>query len=460
LFEKLENRQMMAVSPVVAGTKISVGNLASGGFATGQSLIVVPFSGNVAIADKSKIQLRGYAINPLSGGQKKVVINVVSASVSADKKSLQITTDRMMRKGGAINILSGALKDAKGDLLADQLLKSPKGQNKERFTLALRGFKPTDYSKFTPDLYAQSATPTDAGNAVDEATVQTALGAFLQKKVDKKFITATQRTAALARFTNATVKSIVPDANMRAAILSLTGTLAEPAVASYLDGKNVSGKPYTIIDFQDPPDPSAVVAQSIVSSTGRIRTLVKPAFRGEAFQVISAFLAHEALHQDGTISLQEETIATTMETMVYAQQALADSTFLSNKTTLVNTENDRLYAFIESGKAIFPYVGLQNAPIKNPAGGIFLGAKAQTGGVYTSYINYVNRQYQARGSQSKPSTPGNQLLKDYYTAIKGTAAPATLSFNDSLITDIDQFQQIVGTKQAIALAGALKLTLA
>jgi hypothetical protein len=460
-FEQLENRQMMAVSPVVAGTKLGGANLSAGGVSTNQSLITIPFSGNVTLVDKSKIQIRGYAINPVSGGQKKMVIRVIKAQVLAsDHRFLQITTDRLMRKGGTVTLQSGALKDDKGNLLAEQARKAIKGQNKERFTLACRGFKPTDFAKFSTDTFASSPAPTAASSAPAEATVTAALGAFLQRKVDKTFITATQRTAALARYNNATTKSIIPDANLRAALVSLTGTLAEGAIASYLDGKNLSGKAYTIIDFQDPPDPTALVAQSIVATNGRIRTLVKPSFRGEAFQVLSAYLAHEALHQDTVGKLQEETIANVCETLTYAQQALTDSTFLSNGTTLVVGENEKLYALLESGRAIFPYVGLLNGPIHSSAGGIFVGGKTPaSGGAYTSYIDFIERSYKARGA-TNGDTATNALMSSYYTNITGKKVVTTLKFNDALIADIDSFQQIISTKQAISLAGSLKLTLA
>jgi hypothetical protein len=286
------------------------------------------------------------------------------------------------------------------------------------------------------------------------------LSAFLQRKVDKKFITAAQRTSALARYNSATTKSIIPDANLRAALVSLTGTLAEGAIAAYLDGKNLSGKAYTIIDFQDPPDPTALVAQSIVAANGRIRTLVKPTFRGEAFQVLSAYLAHEALHQDTVGKLQEETIANVCETLTYAQQVLTDSSFISNGTNLVVGENEKLYALLESGRAIFPYVGLLNGPIRSTSGGIFVGGKTPTsGGAYTSYIDFIERSYKARGA-TDGDTASNALMATYYKAITGKTAPATLKFNDALIADIDSFQQIISTKQAISLAGSLKLTLA
>ena len=52
--EALEARQLMAVSPVFAGTKIKGVNLSSNGLSTNQTLITVPF----AIGVPSSVALR------------------------------------------------------------------------------------------------------------------------------------------------------------------------------------------------------------------------------------------------------------------------------------------------------------------------------------------------------------------------------------------------------------------
>src|SRR3954470_12240762 len=102
MFESLEGRKYMAVSPIIVGTKVKTKNLfGPDNVSLNQSLLTVPFTGVVSIADASKIQVRGYAINPLTGAQKKLVVNVVKAEVlAADHSYVQITTDRLMRKGG------------------------------------------------------------------------------------------------------------------------------------------------------------------------------------------------------------------------------------------------------------------------------------------------------------------------------------------------------------------------
>ncbi len=463
--ETLEKRELLAASPVFAGTKIKGINLSANNISTNQTLITIPFTGNITLTDVTKLRLFGYADNPLSPhlGQVKKTVNIISASVlSTDHSFLQITTDRLMRKGGTIIINSGALTDDNNLLIATQTLKTVKGQNKERFTLACREFVSTNHNFFTPAIYSDAATPTTANTAIPEATVTAELQAFLDKKVAAGTITQAAEDNAMTRYNSASVKGIVPDANLRAAIFSLTGTFAENAIGVYLDGDNLTGKPYTIVAFQNPDDPTVPVTQtSIRASDGRLRTVFKPTFQGEPFEALSAWVAHEATHQDSTVGLQEEEAATVVETLVYGQQAMTDPTFLSAGTALVNLENEKLAAFVQSGRTIFPYPGLIQAPALRADQGVFPGqvAPSDGDGVYTSWQNFISRGYIARGSVSQ-ATDFNPTWDIYYQNITGKTAPAGEKFNDALITDIDSFQQVLGTHDTIVLAGELGLGLA
>src|SRR4051812_18370333 len=78
-FESLENRQMLAVSPVVAGSKIKGVNLSLNNISTNSTLITIPFTGDITLVDVSKIRIFAYATNPMSStlGQVKKTINVV-----------------------------------------------------------------------------------------------------------------------------------------------------------------------------------------------------------------------------------------------------------------------------------------------------------------------------------------------------------------------------------------------
>src|SRR5439155_21699656 len=155
------------------------------------------------------------------------------------------------------------------------------------------------------DVFASSPDPAAKSNVIDETTATNALKAFLDKKVALGVITQAKEDATMTRYSSAAAKGTIADHNLRAALFSLVGTFAEGAIASWLDGTNITGKPYAVVAFQDPGDATVEVAKTTPRpSDGRLRTVFKPNFQGEPFQALSAWVAHEALHQDTTFTLQ------------------------------------------------------------------------------------------------------------------------------------------------------------
>ena len=464
--ERLEPRWLMADSSVVAGTKIKGINLSENNISTNQTLITIPFTGNINLADTSKIRLFGYALNPLSNNlaQIKKTVVVTKAEVlnldadgdgDLDRSLLQLTTDRLMRKGGQIWFYPGAYTDDNGDTNVEQRRFTVKGQNKERFTLASRAFIPTNFNRFTNEIFNESADPAPGSTDIPEATVTANLDAFLQKKVTAGVITQAQKDAAMTTYNSDAAKAKIPPANLRAALLSLTGTFASSAIDNFLSTN------YTIVTFLDPGDSSVEVARTTARpEDGKLRTIFRPEYDGEPFQVLSAWLAHEALHQDNDFKLQEEIAAVTFGTLVNAQQAQTDSAYLRAGTKLVNLENEKLLALVNSGRTIFPYVGVNQAPMLNANLGVFPGQKAASdgGGVYTSFNDFMRRRYIARGSVSG-NTAGNAVLNAYYQAVTGKTPAANMQFSDAIITDIDAFQSPVFPRAAINVARELKLAL-
>jgi hypothetical protein len=466
MIEPLEKREMLADSSIIAGAKVNSRNFVDDNVS--RTIVTVPFTGNLASIDKSKMRMFGYALNTLSTSltaQRKVTVHIIDAKVLsvdvtgdgvADRQLLEITTDRLMRKGGQIWFYPGAYTDDQGNTNVEHRTFTRKGLSKERFTMASRAFHPTNPNRFTSDIFAASASPSGLSIDVPEATVTATLDGFLQKKVAANTITQAQKDQAMALYNSDAAKARVGNANLRAAIVSLTGTFAEAAVANFF------GPNYLVVAFLDPGDPSVEVAKTTARETdGRLRTIFRPEYDGEPFQVLSAWVAHEALHQDNDFKLQEEVIANTIGTMVNMQQAQADPGYLRVGSKLVNKENEKILAWINSGRAIFPFPGVKTAPMLKKAQGVFIGGKpaADGGGVYTSYEDYLRRLYIARGSVSG-NTAGNAVLNDYYVKLTGKSLPSNLQFSDQIMTDIDQFNNYVGPREAVRVANALKLGLA
>jgi hypothetical protein len=461
-FEQLEKRQML--SAVVNSAKIKNRYVSENGVMTNHSVLTIPLTEKVNIADASKIQVRGFAYDPLDPTlvrQKKIVINVVEAKVldlGQDYGLIELTLDRMMRMGGSIFFYAGSLThQSDGSAVPEQLdPKSPKGLTKDRFTLACRAFLPNDVNLFSNTIFTGASAATVADQAVPEGTVTADLDAFLQKKVDKGIITIQDKVNALATYNDATNRLRIPDHNLRAALVSLTGTAAANAINVYLGTANVTGKPYTIIDFADTSE-AAIIAQTRVTSANRLETIIKPTFQGEHFAALSAILAHEAMHQDNTFTIQEETVANIVQDVTWNEQINADTSIVNEGTSLVKFLNTQQLALLNSGRSIFPVTGVLQAPILNTSRGVFPFGKTIPGGNYTSYNDYIQRQYVARGGISGTS-PGNPTLEEYVTHFPGVS-PAG-DFSDALIAKLDgALYQTIPNLNAIAAAGALKLSI-
>jgi hypothetical protein len=456
LFESLERREFLSANPIAA--KIKVKNLFDGnGVSINQSLVTVPFDQKIKILDASKIQVRGYALNPITGHQKKLVIHTSSIVLGGDSQSIVINTDRLMRKnGGKILINAGALAALDNSPVAEQSVSSPQGQNKERFTLASRSFQLENIDYFAPSLFSGASASIDESTPLIESDVTTALTAFLDKKVAMSIITQAQEDAALARYNDNATKALIPDANLRAALVSLTGTVAEQAIAAYLDGANATNKIAAGITFDDNIAGTADVAQTLITHTNRLSTMFRTKFSGEPFQALSARIAHEILRQDGPMhdGLQEDIAVNAVSTLVWAQQLLVDRGPAAVRSDLVRANNDRLLAMLQSGKALFPRVGIFNGAILNASDGVFPGADSQSGGVFTSFENYLRRTYQNIGI-SNVDTAGNVSWTAFYQAITGKTSTPT--FDTNALNDLDNSQQIITDKNAITLAGILRL---
>jgi hypothetical protein len=460
--ECLETRQMLSAVPLEA--KIKVAMLTdTNGDALNSSRVTVRFSENITLADASLFRLFGYSINPTSKtgtAQQKTTITMLNVRAGDDGNKIVFETDRRVRKGARIFFYNGAIKNASDSTnIGEQTARLPKGLNKERFTLASRTFEPTQLSYFNKSIFSSAPNVKTTPTQPSGSSVRSALVSFLDKKITLGIIDETDKTSALSRFDDSATASLVPSANLRAAIVSLMGTVGEPAIASLLDGQNQTGKNYTVIDFSATEvSGSAQVAESILNpQTGRLRTLYKSSFQGESFINLSANIAHEALHQDGVEidGQNEELFANVVETLVYAQQLLVDSTPAKAGTQLATSQNLLLLSMLNSGLALYPRVGLYDAPLLGGQN-VFNGGKAIAGGDYTSFENYVRRSYAARNFADN-ETPANNLALAMQNQICARTDTNNFNFRPSRLEFFDNSQQVITDKAAVQLAAILKL---
>ena len=170
---------------------------------------------------------------------------------------------------------------------------------------------------------------------------------------------------------------------------------------------------------------------------------------------MAGILAHEALHQDNSTGLQEELIATTFESLIWAEQIDINEAPASSGSALVADQNTKLLALLNSGQVSFPNLGTKDAPLVNNLG-VFYGASAQSGGAYTSFDNFQRRAYIARGAVSQ-ETAGNPTLDVYLGAFDVESNGA---FSEEIIDILDErVATVLDHEQGLRVAGDLGLRL-
>jgi hypothetical protein len=451
--ELLEDRKLMAASPAqIIGIKIAKRQDVDA-TALNSNRITIAFqypdksAAALRVVDASKFRTFGYSndlVNPAL--QRKVGVGLTVQNGVDGTGVLTITTDRLIRKGSRLQILPGALTDSKGRTIvfdastAASTITFTVGQNKPRYTLANRNFRPTDLSYFSPDIFSSAPTPTTASVVPSASSVRTSLVAFMNAKVTQGKLTVAKRDAAIALFDDAGYSSLIPNPALRAGLASLYGTVAEPAIGSYIGRANVTGKAYTFIRFDSSISAGAPIGETKVSENGRLLLTIRPTFAGEDFRALSAVLAHEAIHQDTAAasgaqgvppnSQDEEIVTNAIQSTVYIQQALVDSSFVGNGTKLVNQINDQVLALINSGDKLFPYGGIQQAPALNSNANVFPGAKTDPGNfnnntTVKSFADFIRREYVFRGFSSG-GTASNPTATAILQNIVGTNTNLTV----------------------------------
>jgi hypothetical protein len=138
-----------------------------------------------------------------------------------------------------------------------------------------------------------------------------------------------ERAAEL--FADATVVRRIPEPALRAAVVALVGTVAEPAVEWLTGGR------FERVEFGEVE--GEAVAQSLTGESGLQKIVVAERLRFEEPGLLSVVLAHEAMHVDAEASDLEELVATAAQALVHMQQLLADPQLAVLRTELAQSVN-------------------------------------------------------------------------------------------------------------------------
>jgi hypothetical protein len=220
---------------------------------------------------------------------------------------------------------------------------------------------------------------------------------------------------AARRFEDPALVERIPDPGLRAALVSLLGTVASPAV-DWL----ASGPRFTRVEFG--PVGDGAIARS-VAETGGQRIVVDSRFRNERPALLSIVLAHEAFHSDGRASDLEELVAVAVQALVHMQQLLADPAIADERTELAQSTNAWVVIRLNThrtGSSDLRLVLPDDAPSVLPGG-------------------LERPHFAAFFDPLADPTPGNRYLQAVAAAVADTGSdpPAALDFDIRAIAFLD-----------------------
>jgi hypothetical protein len=290
---------------------------------------------------------------------------------------------------------------------------------------------PTDPSLFSPTFYpdVEELEPA-SGTAWTETR---ALGRALELVTARNPDDASE---ARRLFADAEVVRVAPDPVVRAALVSLLGTIAEPAV----DWVAFEG-PFSQIELGDPG--GGATARSLADPDGTQRIVIDGRFRFEDPGLLSAVLAHEALHADGEVSDLEELVALSFQALVHLEQLLADAAIGAERTLLAQRMDPWVLARLNTrapGSADLRLV------LNDGSQSIFPGG--------------IDRPYfAALFDPGAAPTPGNALLARLAAAVAepGARAPGAPDFSLETIEFLDGNQGALDADELARAAEALDL---
>ena len=171
-----------------------------------------------------------------------------------------------------------------------------------------------------------------------------------------------------------TYKKVTKDEKLMEALELMKGGLSDFSRRAIL-GNNLSGEPMTV-DFEDLRKFGQAYANFDAlgwKKKDRLYIYINKKHQDAPAEALAAVLAHEALHQDDFISLNEETYAWTLEAAVWTQLSEKNPKYNDSMHPLVVRENTLKKLFIKGNytskyirKTVFANPGYANLPSRSP----------------------------------------------------------------------------------------------
>lgn len=301
-----------------------------------------------------------------------------------------------------------------------------------RVALKKAPFSPKDINLFsTPSYPSSKPMTTPPVTEISEGQLKDNLLSVLTKRF-KGDESKAKKAAEI--FDSSELKAIIPDPKLRAALVNLRGTTGRSAIDAY------AGQIYSTVDFSNEVG-NQTIARVLTQPGVKPRVAFNPRYKGEDFQLLSATIAHEALHQDISVSDAEELIADAVDITIYAQQLLENPELSRQDTELTRRYNSKLMGRLNSRDEN------GNPSIFKSKGNVFPG-----GSLAANFGQFRNMN----SSDSAIATPGNPHLQGMLKAITGKDI-SNPAFNKETLDLLDQNLKSLKPEQLVELASILKL---
>ena len=241
---------------------------------------------------------------------------------------------------------------------------------------------------------------------------------------------------AAALFTDRQLVERIPAGALRAAVVSLLGTIAEPAVGWLVASGRFASVRFGELD-------GATIARSLTDAGGLQHIVINRRFRFEDPALLSVVLAHEALHADARVSDLEELVATAVQAIVHMQQILADPMLADERTELAQATNAWVVIRLNTrrdGSSDLRLILDDTGPTVLPGG--------------------LDRpHFGAFFDPSASRTPGNAYLGLLLVALAepGATPPDSVDFGLETVRFLDENQAVLSTAELVKVAAALGL---
>jgi hypothetical protein len=308
-------------------------------------------------------------------------------------------------------------------------------------TLKQPPFPPTDVSLFTPVAYSEAPPMVPAAqNPSGETAMRNKLKALLERRFG---VGSTQVSEGLATYDSTSTKSIVSSPRLRATLVSLKGTVGEPAINGALDGT------YGKIYFGTPPCPCDPVEQVILpKGSTKLEIVFNKKYQYEDFRILAPDMAHTTLHRDLLGGKKEGAVIASIQSLIYGQFLLETPTLATSGTALARDANTELLARINSRDATGKLRLFTSTS----------GSCPDACGIYPrgTSVPYFIALFEPLETSNNPGSPVlTQMVRNVVGS--GVTLPTTVNFDDNTLQLLDSRQKVFTNAQLVKLAKTLKL---